>query len=73
MLIARHGAVVGRTKAIGHLKALIVNAPQQLREQLRRGTTDQQLDAAPGCAQRAEETAGRHEACPFQYSTTGLD
>jgi hypothetical protein len=52
MLIARHGAVVGRTKAIGHLKALIVNAPQQLREQLRRGTTDQQLDAAPGCAQR---------------------
>jgi transposase len=44
LLAARHGAVVGRTKAIGQLKALIVNAPQQLREQLRRGTTDQQLD-----------------------------
>lgn len=44
LLTARHGAVVGRTKAIGQLKALIVNAPQQLREQLRRGTTDQQLD-----------------------------
>ena len=44
LLTARQGAVVGRTKAIGQLKALIVNAPQQLREQLRRGTTDQQLD-----------------------------
>jgi hypothetical protein len=44
MLAARHGAVVARTKAIGQLKALIVNAPEALREQLRRGTTDQQLD-----------------------------
>ena len=44
LLTARQGAVVGRTKAIGQLKALIVNAPQQLRDQLRRGTTDQQLD-----------------------------
>ncbi len=40
---ARHGAVVARTKAIGQLKALIVNAPQSLRDQLRRGTTDEQL------------------------------
>lgn len=44
MLAARQGAVVARTKAIGQLKALIVNAPEALREQLRRGTTDQQLD-----------------------------
>src|SRR5215218_1635019 len=44
LLAARHGAVVARTKAIGQLKALIVNAPEALREQLRRGTTDQQLD-----------------------------
>jgi transposase len=44
LLAARHGAIVGRTKAIGQLKAMIVNAPQQLRDQLRRGTTDQQLD-----------------------------
>lgn len=35
---------MARTKAIGQLKALIVNAPEALREQLRRGTTDQQLD-----------------------------
>ncbi|MGD8201891.1 hypothetical protein ACQE98_14680 [Ornithinimicrobium sp. W1679] len=44
LLTARHGAVVGRTKAIGQLKALIVNAPQALRDQLRRGTTDEQLE-----------------------------
>lgn len=44
LLAARHGAIVARTKAIGQLKALIVNAPQSLREQLRRGSTDQQLD-----------------------------
>jgi hypothetical protein len=44
LLAARHGAVTARTKAISQLKALIVNAPTQLREQLQRGTTDDQLD-----------------------------
>ena len=44
LIAARQGAVVGRTKAIGQLKALIVNAPNALREQLRRGTTDEQLN-----------------------------
>ena len=44
LLAARHGAIVARTKAISQLKALIVNAPEALRDQLRRGTTDQQLD-----------------------------
>jgi transposase len=44
LLAARAGAVVARTKAIGQIKALIVNAPEALRDQLRRGTTDQQLD-----------------------------
>lgn len=44
LLTARQGAVVSRTKAIGQLKALIVNAPQALRDQLRRGTTDEQLE-----------------------------
>lgn len=43
MVSARQGAVVSRTKAIGQLKALIVNAAQSLRDQLRRGTTDEQL------------------------------
>ena len=40
---ARAGAVVAGTKAINQLKALIVNAPQPLREQLRHATSDQQL------------------------------
>jgi transposase len=44
LLTARQGAVVARTKAIGQLKALIIGAPEPLREQLRRGSTDQQLD-----------------------------
>lgn len=44
LLTARQGAVVGRTKAIGQLKAMIVNAPQSLRDQLRRGSTDEQLE-----------------------------
>jgi transposase len=44
LLAARHGPVLARTKAIAQLKALIVGAPEALREQLRRGTTDEQLD-----------------------------
>ena len=43
LMAARQGAVVARTKAIGQLKALIVNAPQALRDQLRRSSTDEQL------------------------------
>src|SRR3954454_7674110 len=44
LLTTRDGAIIARTKAIGQLKALIVNAPQALRDQLRRGTTDEQLN-----------------------------
>jgi transposase len=44
LLTTRAGTVVARTKAICQLKALIVGAPEQLRHQLRGGTTDQQLD-----------------------------
>jgi transposase len=44
LLAARAGAVIARTKAIGQLKALIVGAPESLREQLRHGRTDDQLD-----------------------------
>ncbi len=44
LLTTREGAITARTKAIGQLKALIVNAPQSLRDQLRRGTTDEQLN-----------------------------
>lgn len=44
LLTTRAGTVVARTKAICQLKALIVGAPEQLRDQLRRSTTDVQLD-----------------------------
>ena len=43
LLAAREGAVRARTQAIGLLKATIVSAPQGLRDQLRKGTTDEQL------------------------------
>src|SRR5262245_24931298 len=43
LLTTRHGAMRARTCAINHLKALVVNAPERLREQLRTLTTDQLL------------------------------
>jgi transposase len=43
LLATRQGAIVARTKAIGQLKALIVNAPEQLRQHFRTLTTDEQL------------------------------
>ena len=44
LLSTRAGTIRARTKAICQLKALIVSAPEQLRNQLRRGSTDEQLD-----------------------------
>jgi transposase len=43
LLATREGAIGARTKAIGQLKALIVNAPEQLRQHFRKLTTDEQL------------------------------
>jgi hypothetical protein len=43
LLVTREGAVVARTKAIGQLKALIINAPEGLRHQLRGFSPDEQL------------------------------
>lgn len=43
LLAARESAVRSRTKAIGLLKGLLVSAPQALRDQLRRHSTDEQL------------------------------
>jgi transposase len=43
LLGTREGAIVARTKAIGRLKALIVNAPEQLRRHFRKLSTDDQL------------------------------
>jgi transposase len=43
LLATRESAVVGRTKAICLLKALLVSAPGQLRNQFRNVTTEEQL------------------------------
>jgi transposase len=43
LLATRESAVIARTKAIAQLKALIVNAPDTLRQQLRTLNSDQQL------------------------------
>lgn len=50
LLTARQGAIIARTKAIGQLKALIVNAPEGLREQLRPAPRTSNWNAARGCA-----------------------
>jgi len=43
LLASREGAILARTQAVGQLKALIINAPDQLRRQLRQLTTHGQL------------------------------
>ena len=43
LLAAREGAVRARTQALSLLKASIVSAPQGLRDQLRGGTSDEQV------------------------------
>jgi transposase len=43
LLTTRHGAVVSRTRAVCHLKALLVSAPEQLRNHFRKMSTDEQL------------------------------
>ncbi len=43
LLTTRHGTVVARTKAICHLKALLVSAPEGIRLHFRNMTTDEQL------------------------------
>jgi len=43
LLTTRHGTVVSRTRAVCHLKALLVSAPEQLRHHFRHMRTDEQL------------------------------
>jgi transposase len=43
LLTTRHSAMQARTSAINHLKALVINAPARLRDQLRPLATDQLL------------------------------
>lgn len=44
LVTTRHGAVTGRTRAICHLKELVVEAPEGIRNQLRGLTTDRLLE-----------------------------
>ena len=44
LVCTREGAVLSRTRAITHLHALVVNAPEGIRNQLRRLTTDKLLE-----------------------------
>jgi transposase len=43
LLCTREGAVLGRTRAITHLHGLVVNAPEGIRNQLRKLSTDELL------------------------------
>lgn len=61
LLTTRQGAMTARTQAITHLKALLVSAPDQLRDDLRRHTTDRLLARCArlrlGAGQDAEHRA----------------
>lgn len=57
LLAAREGAVRARTQAIGLLKATIISAPQGLRDQLRKGTSDEQLTRAARLRTSAVQTS----------------
>lgn len=54
LLTTRAGTIRARTKAICQLKALVVGAPEQLRNLLRRGTTDEQLNRCARLRTRAQ-------------------
>jgi transposase len=43
LLTTRQGAILARTQTVGQLKGLIINAPDQLRQQVRGLTTNEQL------------------------------
>jgi transposase len=70
LVATREGAVLGRTRAITHLHGLVVNAPEGLRDQLRKPATDDLLErcarlrTAPGQSveHRATITALRSTA-----------
>jgi transposase len=61
LLTTRHSAMGARTCAINHLKALVVNAPQRLREQLRALATDQLLAR---CARLRSHPPSRSSIAP---------
>lgn len=65
----RHGAVVARTKAICHLKALVVNAPEPLRNALRNLVTDDLVTKAAGLRTSPTQTV-EHRATVMALRAT---
>src|SRR5512142_1726373 len=63
LLSTRAGTIRARTKAICQLKALIVSAPEQLRNQLRPAAPTNSLTAAPGCARCRDATSNTAAPC----------
>jgi transposase len=84
LLATRQGAITARTKAITHLKALLVSAPDQLREELRHHGTERLLarcarlricathDAEHGATMLALRTTARR-ALALQSEADELD
>jgi hypothetical protein len=66
LLATRHGTMTARTKAICQLRAVIVGAPEQLRQHFRGLSTDQQLERCSRCARcpaTTSNTAPRSGHC----------
>jgi hypothetical protein len=66
LLATRHGAIQARTRAICHLKALVVNAPEGLRHQLRTLGTDDLL------ARCARLRTGPTQSTEHRATITGM-
>lgn len=69
LLITREGAMLARTKALVHLKSLLVSAPSSLRDQLRRHRTDELLDRDPT---NANAPCAARPALHVQHPSPGL-
>jgi transposase len=66
LLTTRQGAVVSRTRAMCHLQALVVNAPEGIRNQLRRLETDELLQRS------ARLRTGPHQSVEHRSTISAL-
>ena len=69
LLVTRQGAVVSRTRAIAHLKALLVTAPEQLRNHFRKMSTDDQVVRCSRLRTAASQ-AGEHRSTIMALRST---
>ena len=81
IMVTRDGAVTARTAAINELKALVVTAPERLRDQLRWANTDQlvarcsrlRVNASQPVDEQATRAAMTHLAKRIKALTTEAD